>query len=130
MRPEPAGCIDEIGNAIGRQHGRALDEDEMQAYAQIMQSPRARDRIRRCGSADHQTRRAQYALAMCGFDRFVDFVRQTKIVGRDDQLLQCMAPRRSRRNWKNSIPSRSRRFIMSGLLTISLTIDAILPERK
>ena len=38
--------------------------------------------------------------------------------------------RRSRRKWKNSMPSRSRRFIMSGLRIISPTIDAILPERK
>ena len=36
----------------------------------------------------------------------------------------------SRRNWKNSTPSRSRRFIIVGLVTISATIDAILPERK
>jgi len=102
----------------------------MQADAEIRASSCPRDRIRSCTRANHQTRRAQYARAMRGFYRFVDFVRQPKIVGGDDQLLQCVAPRRSRRNWKNSTPSRNRRFIMSGLLTISLTIDAILPERK
>ena len=37
---------------------------------------------------------------------------------------------RSFRNWKNSTPSRSRRFIMVGLRTISPTMAAILGARK
>ena len=37
---------------------------------------------------------------------------------------------RSRRNWKNSTPSRNRRFIICGLRTISPTIDAIFGARK
>ena len=37
---------------------------------------------------------------------------------------------RSRRNWKNSTPSRSRRFIICGLRTISPTMDAIFGARK
>ena len=37
---------------------------------------------------------------------------------------------RSRRNWKNSTPSRRRRFIMSRSRTISLTIEPILLGRK
>ena len=37
---------------------------------------------------------------------------------------------RSRRNWKNSTPSRSRRFIICGLRTISPTIEAIFGARK
>jgi hypothetical protein len=75
MRPEPASRIDEIGNPIGRQHGPALDENEMQADTEIRASARPRNRIRCCRRADHQTRRAQYAPAMRGFYRFVDFVR-------------------------------------------------------
>ena len=35
-----------------------------------------------------------------------------------------------RRNWKNSTPSRSRRFIISGLAIISATMDAIFDGRK
>ena len=37
---------------------------------------------------------------------------------------------RSRRNWKNSTPSRRRRFIICGLRTISPTIEAIFGARK
>ncbi len=37
---------------------------------------------------------------------------------------------RSRRNWKNSTPSRSRRFIICGLRTISPTMEAIFGARK
>ena len=37
---------------------------------------------------------------------------------------------RSRRNWKNSRPSRSRRAIICGLVSISPRIDAIFGARK
>ena len=37
---------------------------------------------------------------------------------------------RSRRNWKNSTPSRKRRFIICGLRTISPTMEAIFGARK
>jgi hypothetical protein len=37
---------------------------------------------------------------------------------------------RDRRKWKNSTPSRNRRFIISGLAIISATMDAILEGRK
>ena len=63
-------------------------------------------------------------------DRFVDFGREPKVIRGDDQGLQCAISRRSRRKWKNSTPSRSRRFIICGLASISATIEAILPERK
>ncbi len=43
---------------------------------------------------------------------------------------QAAALCRSRRNWKNSTPSRSRRFIICGLITISPTMDAIFGARK
>ena len=45
---------------------------------------------------------------------------------RDGYAARC----RSRRNWKNSTPSRSRRFIICGLRTISPTIEAIFGARK
>jgi hypothetical protein len=59
----------------------------------------------------------------------VDLGREPEIVGRDDEVLQS-ATSRSRRNLKNSIPSRSRRFIISGLRTISPRIEAIFGARK
>jgi hypothetical protein len=62
-------------------------------------------------------------------DGRIDFGREAKIVCGDDQMLQA-ATSRSRKNLKNSIPSRSRRFIISGLRTISPTIEAIFGARK
>ena len=59
----------------------------------------------------------------------IDLGRNPKIVGRDNEVLQS-ATSRSRKNLKNSIPSRSRRFIISGLRTISPKIEAIFGARK
>jgi hypothetical protein len=67
---------------------------------------------------------------MRGFDGLVDFACKPKVVGSDDDLLQSAGSRRSRRKRKNSIPSRSRRFNMSGLLTISPAMAAIFGARK
>ena len=63
-------------------------------------------------------------------DGLVDLGRQPKIVGGDDEPLQDAASRRSLRKRKNSTPSCSRRFIMSGLRAISPTIEAIFGARK
>jgi hypothetical protein len=60
----------------------------------------------------------------------IDLVGEAEIVRRDDQISQCAGSRRSRKKRKNSTPSRRRRFITSGLLTISPTIEAILLGRK
>ena len=46
-------------------------------------------------------------------DGLVDLGRQPEIIGRDDEMLQLASSLRSRRNWKNSTPSRRRRFIIS-----------------
>ena len=77
---------------------------------------------------------------MRDLDRFVDLGGETEIIGGDDEpggpfsrmweKETQAASRRSFRKRKNSTPSRSRRFIMSGCRTISPTIEAILPERK
>jgi hypothetical protein len=67
---------------------------------------------------------------MRALNRLVDLVRETEVVGRDDQIFQCAVSWRSRKKWKNSTPSRKRRFMTSGLLTISPRIEAILPGRK
>ncbi len=58
------------------------------------------------------------------FDGVVHFASGAEIIRRDDQSLQA-ASRRARKNWKNSTPSRKRRFIISGLTIISATMDAI-----
>ena len=65
-----------------------------------------------------------------GFHGLVDFAREPEIVGRDDELFQSAGSRRSRRKRKNSAPSRSRRFNMSGLRTISAAMAAIFGARK
>jgi hypothetical protein len=57
-------------------------------------------------------------------------VRKPKIVGRDDKALQSAGSWRSRKNLKNSMPSRSRRRKISGLLTISPAMAAIFGARK
>ena len=89
-----------------------------------------RDRVFRRRGADHETGSRQDATPMRGFDGLVDFACKPKIVGGDDDLLQSAGSRRSRRKRKNSIPSRSRRFNMSGLLTISPAMAAIFGARK
>jgi hypothetical protein len=83
------------------------------------------------GSAAHHTRRLRYLIARprraCAAPH----------PGHRDQRSAAVRTRcfqnatsRSRKNLKNSIPSRSRRFIISGLLTISPTIEAIFGARK
>ena len=108
---------------------RTVDEHEVQAYAQRGQAARPHHRVG-CGcSPHHQAGSRQDARRVGELDRVVDLGRKAEIVRRDDEAVQCTA-RRSRRKWKNSMPSRSRRFIISGLFTISPTIDAILSLRK
>src|ERR1700722_12916337 len=80
--------------------------------------------------SDHQARCGENAVDMRALDGFIDFVGEAEVVGCDDQIFQCAVSCRSRKKRKNSTPSRSRRFMTSGLLTISPTIEAILPGRK
>jgi hypothetical protein len=101
----------------------------MQANAKSGKAARAGDGIGGGCARDHQAGSGQNTIAMRLFDRFIYFRRNAEIIGRDDQLLQAWL-RRARRNWKNSTPSRSRRFIISGLAIISATIDAIFDGRK
>jgi len=137
---EAAVAIDEVGNRRRRQHRRSVDEHEMQSDAKRRQASRARDRVTDGCAAHHQACGGKDAARVGDLDRFVDLARGTEVVRRDDQLprtggharvgRQCAVCRRSRRNWKNSTPSRSRRVIICGLVIISPTIDAILPLRK
>ena len=91
----------------------------MQPDAQVRQPARPLDRIGGCGRADHQACRAQNAAPVRFLDGGIDRFAEAEIVRRDYQPVQCASSRRSRRNEKNSTPSRSRRFIISGLRTIS-----------
>jgi hypothetical protein len=90
---------------------------------------RARHGIYHGGAADHQARDRQNAVLVGLFDGFVDGRVEPEIVRADDQASQ-LAISRLRKNWKNSTPSRKRRLIISGLLIISATKEAILPRRK
>lgn len=97
---------------------------------QAWQASRPRNRVGSSGTADHQARRGQDALAVRDLDRLIDLWRQPEIVGGDDQPVQWRTSRRSRRKAKNSTPSRSRRFSICGLFAISETMAAIFGARK
>src|SRR5258708_14910772 len=104
-------------------HGRsgkgwpAFDQHQMQADTQGRHAPRACDRVSRCRRRYHQARRCENAAAMRRFDGVVHFAGGAEIIRRDDQSLQA-ASRRARKKWKNSTPSRKRRFIISVLTII------------
>ena len=101
----------------------------MQPDAQTGKTARAPDRVRGGSGGDHQACRGEDPLFVRQLHAGIDLGREPKIVGRDDKALQSVTSR-SRKNLKNSIPSRSRRFIISGLRTISPTIEAIFGARK
>jgi hypothetical protein len=122
--------IDKIGHTLGRQFRQAFDQHDMQADAQSRQPPGARDRVLRGGTCDHEACGGEDAVLMRRLDGLIDLGSEPEIVGGDDELLQCAGSPRWRRKRKNSTPSRSRRFIISGLMIISPTIEAILGARK
>ena len=101
----------------------------MQSDAQARKTARALDRVFCRGRGHHQARCAENAFPVRQLDPVVDLGREPEVIGGDDEALQS-ATSRSRKNLKNSSPSRSRRFIISGLRTISPTIEAILGARK
>ena len=127
---ESSGSIQEVGNHRGGQHRFGFDQHQMKADAQRRQALCPRHRIRCRRRAHHQAGGGEDAVAVGTLHRFVDFQRRAEIVGGDDEMLQCATSRRSRRKWKNSTPSRRRRFIISGLRTISFTMEAIFGARK
>ena len=107
-----------------------LDQHDVKADPELRQPPRPHDRVAHGRASHHQARCGENSVAMRDFDSFVDLFGEAKVVSRDDQSLQSAASRRSLRNWKNSTPSRSLRFIICGERTISLTIAAIFGARK
>ena len=130
--------VDERRDPRAGERRRPLDEHDVQPNAQPGKAPCAPDGVGRGGCRDHQACRGQDADAVGPLHRLVDLEAETEIVGRDDEpvwpvprhAFEAAPARRSRRNWKNSMPSRSRRRIISGLRTISPTMAAILPLRK
>ena len=101
----------------------------MHADAQRWQAPCTGYRIGGRRRRDHQACGGENATAMRGLDRIVDLARGSEIIGGDDQALQTTS-RRERKKWKNSTPSARRRFMISGLVNISATMEAILDGRK
>jgi len=67
---------------------------------------------------------------MRDFDSIIDFARDPKIIGGDNNPRQYARSLRSRRKRKNSTPSRNRRRSTSGLLIISFAMAAIFGARK
>ena len=133
----PGHVIAEIALGIHqvRHSGRGQDrlavhQHQMQAHAQFRQCAGAGHRIGGGGARHHQAGGGQNAMAMGALHRFVYLRRRAEIVGGYNQALQAACWRRSFRKWKNSTPSRNRRFIMSGWVTISLTMEPILLGRK
>ena len=81
-----------------------------------------------CIAAGQEARRVCILSTDAGGSEML--IRHPEIVSGDDKPLQSAASRRPFRNWKNSAPSRSRRFIISGDRTISPTMAAIFGARK
>jgi hypothetical protein len=130
IRSEAPALIDEIRDGRGGQNRLCVDQREMQPDREPWQPVRQFDGRRGRRRSNHQARRGENTLDMRALDGLVDFIGEAEIIRRDDQIFQCAVSCRSRRKRKNSAPSRRRRFITSGLLTISPRIEAILPGRK
>ena len=128
--PQSSMSVDKVGCGGGRQNGQRVDKGEMQSDREPGQPARCFDGARRRRRSDHQARSCEHAFDVGDLDRAVHFVGEAKIVGGEDQISHCAVARRSRRKRKNSPPSRRRRFMISGLRTISPTIEAILPGRR
>src|ERR1700733_2169877 len=125
----PRGTV-ERWNLRARGERIVIDQNDVKPDAQPRQFTRASDGVGRGRSADHETCGAENAAPVRLFDRGIDRFAEPEIVRRYRQPIQCADSRRSRRNEKNSSPSRRRRRIISGLRTISEAIAAIFGARK
>ena len=132
VAPEHAAGVHQIGNVGRRQRRPAFHQHQMQTHRQRHRLG-ARHGVGGGRRRDHQAGGGENTLAMRALDRVVDLDGGAEIVRGDDQSLrgrQAACSLRSLRNWKNSTPSRRRRFIMSVERNISPTMEAILPGRK
>ena len=129
VAPETALRIDEMRDLSRITHRRGVDQSEVQTDAKAGRSARELDRVGGRRTADHQAGGGQDPLAMRELHRRIDLGGLAKVVGGDDEAVQD-ALARSRRNAKNSTPSRKRRAITAGLSAISETISPIFEARK
>ena len=128
---EAPGRVDEIGQPLAAAAAGRPSTSTRCRPTRKRGSRRARATASAAaGAATMRLAAVRMPSLMRGFDGFIDFARQPKIVGGDDEALQSAGSRRSRRKRKNSTPSRSRRCNMSGLRTISPAIAAIFGARK
>ena len=130
---EAAVAANEAAEFLRRQDRIAVDQHEVKTDMEVRVAPCPRDGVGRSWGTDHQASGGQDAVAMRPLDRLIDRNIATEIIGGDDQPPEAqgqLAISRSRRNWKNSRPSRTRRRIISGLLSISPSSEAILRRRK
>ena len=127
---EASVAVEQLGNLRAVRDRIAIDEDEVQPDAERRQGPRARHRIGRRRSADHEARRTQDTAPVRRLDGGVYRLAEPEIVCCDDQPVQCASSHHSRRKEKNSTPSRCRRAIICGPRAISDMMAAILGARK
>jgi len=94
---QPPVAVDEIRNALRRQHRHAVDEHEMEPDAKRRQAACSRHRVFGRRSCHHEACRSQDAVGVRQLHTGVHFRRQAEIVGRDDETLQWAPSCRSRR---------------------------------
>ena len=129
MGREFAIGFDQVGNLRRRKNRAAAHEHQMQPHPERRQRPGTDDGVVRRLGADHQARGVEHPVPVPLLDRLVDGDGRAEIVARNDQALQDWISR-ALRKCMNSTPSRSRRFIMSQLLSISSVMSAIFRGRK
>ena len=123
-------AVDQIGDILRPRGRRGFHQRQMQAHTQSRKALRQRHRVGGGRARHHQAGGAQDAVAVRLFDRVVDVFGKAEVVRGDNECAQSCTPRRSRRKAKNSTASRRRRFIISRLCAISITMEAILGARK
>jgi len=128
-RPEEAPLVDEVRDP-GRGQGRAaVDQNEVNPHREPRVRPGEPDCFVGGLAGDHETRVREHAAPVRLDDGAIDAPGLPEIVAGDDEASQA-APSRFRRKRANSAPSRSRRFSMSMLDSISSVISAIFRGRK
>ena len=125
-----------IGGGGGRHHQARGGQDavRMRVFDRIVDFARGAEIVRRDDEAFHSVTRmnrrwgvgAIFSTAIPGTGPGMTLLRDA----RQHCPTAYAAWRRSRRNWKNSTPSRRRRFIMSVERTISPTMETIFDGRK
>jgi hypothetical protein len=94
---KPAAAIDQAGDLGRRQRRNTVDENEMQADAQVWEPAGARHRVGRRRGGYHQAGGGKDALAVRLLNRLIDRRIEPEIIRADDQRLQ-LAISRLRRN--------------------------------